>query len=198
MAKVGLFGGTFDPIHKAHIKIGKEVLKKMELDCIVYLPAGNPPHKEQGGATAFERYDMVKEAIDGIENFYVSDFEIKKKEPCYSVETIRHFINSYKNDEFVFIIGEDSLDYIDKWYKAEELLKLCPFVAVGRGGFESDVEKKIEYLRAEFGAEIFFVEIEEMDIASSKIRELIKEGKDVLKFLPKKVLDYISKNKLYI
>ncbi len=198
MAKIGLFGGTFNPIHKAHINIGKEVLNKMNLDAIVYIPSGNPPHKEAGQTSGKQRYDMVRLAIDGIEGLYVSDFEIKKEKPCYSVETISHFLREYPNDEFVFIIGEDSLDYIEKWYRADELLKLCAFVALGRGGYESDIEKKIKYLKDEFFAEVSFLKTEEMDVSSSEIRSLIRDKKDVSRFLTKEVLDYILENKLYI
>lgn len=198
MSKIGLLGGTFDPIHNAHLKMGQAALRQMELDAVVYIPAGNPPHKKVRGASVKDRYNMVKAAVEGKDGLFVSDFEIKKDGPCYSVETVAHFIEKYPEDEFVFIVGEDSLDYVDKWYKPEILLRLCPFAVVGRGGFESDIEKKISFLKAKFGADVFYVKTEEMSVSSSEIRKMIKDGKDVSGLVSKEVLDYINENNLYV
>lgn len=198
MALIGLFGGTFDPIHSAHIYMGCAVKEKMNLDKVIYIPAGNPPHKSAVTTYAYHRLNMVKLAIDDIAFFEASDYEINKTTYSYSVETVEHYIRKNPFDEFVFIVGEDSLNYVEKWHKPQVLLSLCKFAVVGRGGSENDIVRKINKLKQIYNADITFVKTSEKDISSSMIRERIKDNKDVSDFLDKKVLQYIKDNALYI
>lgn len=197
MALKGLFGGTFNPIHKAHIYMGKAVKEKMNLDKVIYIPAGNPPHKLAEDTSAQNRLNMVNLAVNDIDFFEVSDYEIFKKTYSYSVETVAHFKNIYPKDEFVFIIGEDSLNSIDTWYKPDVLLSLCKFAVVGRGGFYSNMPKQIEKLKKDYGADITYVKTGEINVSSSMIREKIQRNEDVSEFLDEKVLKYITDNALY-
>ena len=197
MSKIGLFGGTFDPIHDAHIHIAKMVLNSLSLDKIIFIPAGVTPHKHAHTNDARIRYEMVKTAIDGMDKFEASDYEVNKATPSYSVETVSYFKELYPEDELVFIVGADSLDYIDKWYNAEKLLVLCAFAVVARGGIEADIEGKIHQLNKDFGAVIYHVKGVEMKVSSSEIRKMIADGKDVSEFVSKSVLAYINKNGLY-
>ncbi len=197
MALIGLLGGTFDPIHNTHISMGIAVKKQMNLDKVIYIPTGNPPHKSSVKTSAEHRLNMVRLAIKDIDFFEASDYEVNKKTYSYSVETLTHFKNENPKDEYVFIVGEDSLDYIDKWYKPEVLLKLCRFAVVGRGGFKSDIPKKIESLKEKYGAEIELVKMSKKNISSSMIRGLIGENKDVSDLIDGSVLKYIKDNALY-
>lgn len=198
MALIGLLGGTFDPVHNAHIYMGQEAKKQLGLDKVLYIPNGNPPHKSTVRTDGKMRFEMVRLAIADYDGFEASDFEVKKKTACYSVETVTYFKEAFPKDEFVFIVGEDSLDYIDRWYKPEILLKLCRFAVIGRGGFDSNIEEKISFLKEKFGAEISYVKAKELEISSSEIRERILKNEDVSDFVPKKVLEYIKNHKLYI
>ena len=198
MALIGLLGGTFDPIHNGHIHIGKAAKSQLNLDKIIYIPNGTPPHKAKVISDGLDRFNMTSLAIQGLDGFSVSDYEIKKTTPGYSVETVSYFKNEFPDDEFVFIMGEDSLDYIDKWYKPEVLLKMCRFAVVIRGGFKGDTEEKIRVLKEEFGADVSFVKCEGIEISSSEIRKRITEGKCVDDFLNAEVITYIKKRGLYI
>ncbi len=198
MALFGLLGGTFDPIHNGHIYIGKEAKSQLNLDKIIYIPNGTPPHKAKVISDGCDRFNMTALAIQGLDGFAVSDYEIKKTTPSYSVETVSYFKRKYPDDEFVFIMGEDSLDYIDKWYKPEELLSLCCFAVVIRGGFKGDTEEKIRVLKDKFNADVSFVKCEGIEISSSEIRERIADGKNVDNFLNSEVIMYIKEHGLYI
>lgn len=198
MALVGLLGGTFDPIHNGHIHIGKAAKKQLGLDKIIYIPNGTPPHKANVISDGNDRMNMVMLALKELDGFYVSDYEIKKTTACYSVETVSYFKKKYSEDEFVFIVGEDSLDYIDRWYKPEELLRLCRFAVVIRGGFKGNTEEKILMLKEKFHADVSFVRCDGIEISSSEIRKRIKAGKSFEEFLNHEVVLYIKNQGLYI
>lgn len=197
MAKIGLLGGTFDPIHNGHLHLGISSKNQLGLSEVVYIPAGNPPHKTSVRTDNEHRLNMIKLAISGEAGLSVSDYEIKKKTRSYSVETIEHFINEFPEDEFVFILGEDSLDYIESWHDAKRLLTICPFAVLKRGGYETGILEKIRFLEEKYGADISLIEVEKMEISSSKIREMVSLGEDIGDFVSYKVKDYIEKNGLY-
>lgn len=197
MAKIGLFGGTFDPIHYAHLFMGQICADTLGLCKVIFVPAGIAPHKEIVATDAISRYQMTKTAIADNPIFEVSDYEIKKKTPSYSVETVEHFKALYPNDELVFILGEDSLDYVERWYRAEKLLQMCSLAVVGRGGFVSDMERKIAFLKESFGTDVYYVKSPELEISSGIIRTMIKEGKSARYLLPDTLLEFISERGLY-
>lgn len=197
MGRIGLLGGTFDPIHNAHIYMGKVAKKFLSLNKVIYIPAGVLAHKKAHTDDAKLRHDMVRLAIDGIEGFEVSDYETKKQTPSYSVETVEYFKSIYPDDELVFIVGEDSLDYVDRWYMADKLLSMCSFAVIGRGGFESDIDQKIAQLESEYRATVYCVEAEEIELASKNIRAMIAAGEDASALLPEKVAEFIQKNDMY-
>lgn len=197
MKRYGIMGGTFNPIHLAHLYIAYEAKEQLNLDKVIFIPTGNPPHKKDNKIIHSNfRYEMVKKAIEDYENFTISDYEIKKEGYSYTYETLKHF----KEDgvELFFIAGGDSLDYVDKWRNPQEVLKNCTFVVFNRGNFDKDAlrEKKI-YLEGKYNANIVLLHIINMDVSSSIIRDRIKEGKRVDFFLPSKVLHYIQNNSLY-
>ncbi len=197
MGKIGLLGGTFDPIHNAHIFMGKAAMEALSLDKLIYIPAGVTPHKQAFTTDAHLRYEMVRLAVSGMEKTEVSDYETNKSTPSYSVETVAHLKTLYPDDELVFIVGEDSLDYIDKWYDARRLLGMCSFAVLGRGGFESDINEKIAQLERDFDAKIYYIKTDELEIASKDIRRMIAEGKDVSGLVPAGVMEFIEKNGMY-
>lgn len=195
--KTAIFGGTFDPVHNGHLMMAKYAYERFGLKRVVFLPNGNPPHKRNCFVTdAVHRYNMVKAATDGFNNFIVSDYEIAKKGYSYSLYTMRHFRKKYGKDTF-FIIGADSLCSIDKWYEYETLLKENKFIVFYRSSEnDGDFLRCVEKYR-NFGADITIADMPKISVSSTEIR--IKLSKGIYGGLPLdgKVLKYITENGLY-
>jgi len=197
MGAIGLFGGTFDPPHKGHIELAKDVLRKFSLDKIIFIPAGNPPHKTNKEITDKKhRYEMVKMSISNIPQFCLSDFDIKNHKPNYSYITIDYFKKCYKNDEIFFIIGADSFRDFPLWKNYRELLTMCNFIVVSRPGVD-----KNEYYKKFSGDEnfssVFFIDDVHYDLSSTELRESIKNKTPCKENFPQGVLEYIKEKELY-
>lgn len=197
MKRYGILGGTFNPIHSAHIYIAYEAKEQLNLDGVIFMPAGNPPHKRDSKIIDAEyRYNMVKEAIQSYESFIISDYEIKREGFSYTYKTLQEINND--DIELFFISGADSLMDIEKWRHPEIILDNCKFVVFNRGDVSKDIlEEQRNNLLSKYNAEIILLDVVNIDISSSMIRQRIKEGKRVDFFLPKEVLAYIEKNGLY-
>lgn len=185
MKKIALFGGTFDPVHKAHIEIAKTALACLGLDKVIFVVAGQPPHKTGDyRSDAHHRYNMVKTAIKGEKGLEVSDYEIKKSGKSYSYLTAAHFKKEYPGSKLYFIIGDEAFRELPTWRNPEKLSELVTFAVFTRDG--GTVSEKCEK-----------IEIEPINISSSQIREMLVEGKDAVVMLPDGVMEYIRKNSLY-
>ncbi|MBU3160126.1 nicotinate-nucleotide adenylyltransferase [Clostridium frigoris] len=197
--KKAIFGGTFDPIHIGHIHIAYEALYSLQLDKILFMPAGNPPNKLNKRITdAKIRYDLVNKAIEGESNFEISDYEINKKENSYTYETIELFSKFQSNIEWYFLIGADSLIDLDNWKNVDRILNACRLVVYNRAGF--DLEKILtqkKYLESKYNKKIIFLDMPIIDISSTSIRKSIKEGRNINYLLPKGVEKIVDKLKLY-
>ncbi len=197
MRKIGLMGGTFDPVHNAHIALAKYAKKQYNLESVIFMTGGNPPHKRDKHITdAKHRYEMTRLAIDGIDGFFASDYEIKKPEYSYSADTLKWLSDKYPGARLYFIIGEDSLAYIDKWYHPAKLVSLCKLLVYPRDSIKT-LETMADKVRKELDADIGIIDAPVMDISSTDIRERIGKDLDVSDMLPKPVLDYIKDKKLY-
>lgn len=197
MGRIGLFGGTFDPPHAGHIELAKKVLDDFDLSEIIFIPAGNPPHKQDVKKTdKLHRYQMVKLATEGFSRFSVSDFDIKNEKPNYSYITIDHFKKMYPDDEIFFIIGADSLRDLPLWMNYKELLTMCTFIVVPRPGIdESDYFNK--YSPDDPEPRLLFLEDFSYDLSSTELREKLAKGVAVYTDFPDGVKKYIEENKLY-
>lgn len=197
MKRYGIMGGTFNPIHLAHIYIAYEAKEALELDKVIFLPSGNPPHKKGNKIIdAKYRFDMVKYAIQDYEGFTIDDYEIKNSGYSYTCDTLMY----YKNEdiEIYFISGADSLMDIEKWKNPDVVLSNCVFVTFNRGQYKKEeLILQKEYLEKKYKAKIVLLDIVNMDISSTMIRKRIKDSKRVDFFLPEKVLNYIQDNNLY-
>lgn len=196
MKKYGIMGGTFNPIHLAHLYIAYEAKEQLNLDKVMFMPAGNPPHKKNTIIDADYRYEMVSKAIEDYNGFEINSYEIDKNGYSYTYETL----NELKEPDvkLYFIAGADSLMDIEKWKNTKDVLNNCTFVVFNRGEFNKEtLNSQKEYLESKYSAEIEVLEIMNIDISSTIIRQRIKEGKRVDFFLPNKVLEYIDKNNLY-
>jgi len=190
--KIAILGGTFDPVHNAHMIIAQYAKEQYNIDRLIFMPGGNPPHKKNVTDKKF-RYDMTKLAVG--DNFEISDFEVNREEYSYSLFTLLAFREKYPHDDIYFIIGEDSLDDIQKWYKPEEILKLCKLLVFPRKN--EKLCKKIEDTKAALGGEIFAIDAPVFGISSTQIRQRIKEEKSIEYIVPPKVAEYIEENELY-
>lgn len=186
--KIGILGGTFNPIHIGHLILAEEAREKLALERIIFVPTYLPPHKENSDiAPANRRLEMVRLAIKGNAKFSVSDMEIKRDGKSFTIDTLREFKKIYPGDELFFIIGSDLLNYLDAWKDLDDIIKLVKFVVVTRPGFA--LEKIPSYIST--------FAINAVDISGFEIRRRVKENKSLRYLVPDAVRTYIIKNKLY-
>ena len=197
MERWGIIGGSFDPIHLAHIYIAEEAKKKLNLDKIIFMPVGSQPLKQHKKATkASLRFKMVKTAIKGKLGFEVSDYEIKKEGLSYTYKTLEHFKES--NRELYFITGADCLMDLEKWRSVDKILDISIFVVLTRPGFDlKKLYEQKDYIENKYNGKIIFLNVEGIDISSTSIRSKIRDGEKVDNLLNKDVYRIIEEENLY-
>lgn len=191
-ARVGLFGGTFDPVHNGHTTIASSFLNSNHIDELWILLTPYPPHKQDESHTNYSiRLRMLEAAFSGCKGVTVSDVEQKLPKPSYSIQTIKYLKAQYPDAEFVFCMGEDSLAQFHTWRDYQEILQECDLLVAKRPGVShQQVESSIL-------DHVQFVDHEPLDISSTDIREQIKAGDSVADLVPEKVLKIIEKEQLY-
>ena len=183
MKRLGILGGTFDPIHNGHLVMAQIALETMKLDQVVFVPSNLPPHKKQKGIfAAADRFKMVKLATTGNSFFSVSDVEFIRPGKSYTIDTVKHFKKAYPKTLLFFITGSDSFSTISSWKNWQEILNFVQIIVVNRPG-KYQFNKKIKH---------FTVSMPSMDVSSSLVRERIKKNKSVRYFVPDKVYEYIE------
>lgn len=199
MKKIGVFGGTFDPIHIGHIYIAYEAYKILELDEVIFMPAGNPPHKKWKYITdEIIRYEMVKKAIEPYSFFSINNYEIEKKGLSFTYETLRYLHESFKEVELYFISGADCLINLNSWKNINEIFKFSNLVVFNRPGFDkNDLLKRKEEFDREYCTNIVYLDLLNIEISSTLIRERVHDSLEVKFFLPPGVVDIIDKYNLY-
>lgn len=198
--KIGIMGGTFDPIHNGHLMLGEYAYKQFSLDQIWFMPNGNPPHKssETIESQTKNRVEMVRRAISRTEYFSLQLYEVENKAVNYSYKTMEYFKKVYPQHEFYFIIGADSLFSIETWVHPELLLQDCIVLAAFRDDKGTkEMFAQIQYLNKKYGADIRLLNTPNVDISSSGIREKMKEGQSIKEDVPEDVFDYIEEKQLY-
>lgn len=192
--KIGIFGGTFDPVHIGHVEMARYAKENFSLERVIFVPNGNPPHKKGRSIEDFShRFKMLEIACEGCKGFEISDYE-RGTHFSYSLDTMRHFRKIYGNDVY-FIIGADSLLTIHKWYEYEKLLKENKFIVFLRGDDKilSDCVEKYRKI----GCEIYTADMPEICASSTKIRNDVALGVLPDEILNEKVAQYIRENGLY-
>lgn len=200
MAKIGILGGTFDPIHNGHILLGRQAYEEYRLDRVWFMPSGTPPHKRDHRVTEGTlRRDMVQLAIEGVPYFAYSDFELKRPGNTYTAQTLRLLREAFPDDAFYFIVGADSLYQIEHWYHPEQVMAGATLLAAGREYEEEhrSLDQQIAYLTTRFGARIRKLHCGEVDISSAGLRRMAARGEDIRPYVPAAVADYIRLNGLY-
>ena len=198
MEKYGIFGGSFNPIHYGHLMICEYIKEEMGLDKVIFIPTGNPPHKEIG-VSAEDRYEMVRLAISPNPDFEISDIETTRVNLSYTVDTIRELKKIYKEEKLYFLIGLDSLFQLKTWKKIGDLSQEIEFVVALRPGYidKEEINNEIDFLRENFGTKINLIKTPLYEISSTDLRDRIHEGKSLRYLIPKKVLDYIEESGFY-
>lgn len=186
--RIGILGGTFNPIHIGHLILAEEARERLGLGRVIFVPTYLPPHKDNSDiAPCQDRLTMVKLAISGNKYFSVSDIEIKRNGLSYTIDTIREFENLYPKDELYFIIGSDLLKYLDEWKDLNEIIKMVRFIVVTRPTYP--LEKIPSYITT--------MPIRAVDISAFEIRRCIKEDRSFRYLLPEAVYRYIVRKRLY-
>lgn len=197
--KIGIMGGTFDPPHLGHLLSAEYTAAELELERVIFIPTGLKAYKSaDNAASAADRYAMTAAATAANEKFDISDIEIRNAGINYTGDTLEKLHGIYPGTHFYFIVGADSLDYMDEWHEPEKLFRLCTVAAVGRPGFDkTQIFDKAESLKRRFNADIRYIDMPQIDISSSEIKNRIKAGKSVRYMVPGCVEEYIKREQLY-
>lgn len=197
MKQVAILGGTFDPVHLGHLIIAEQAYNFFELDQIIFLPSGKPPHKNDNKiSSGRHRLEMVKIAVADNPHFSYSDWELGQQGKTYTADSLRYFKNSGVADKFFFIIGADSLIDIYKWKETKFLLKHANFIVARRPGYSLKNILSDERYKP-YRKYLHFMDSQLIDISSSRIRQLVKQDKSIRYLTIPEVINYINKNNLY-
>ena len=172
--RIAIFGGSFDPIHVAHVTVVEEALKKLNIDLLIVIPTYLNPFKSSFYLNPETRFNLLKKVFKDFEKVQICDYEINQEKTSYSIDTVNYLRNLYNPSKIYLIIGEDNLKTLDKWYKIDELKQLVEFVIATRKGFESKKAKEFKNLDVD------------INISSSLLRDKID-----LDYIPKEIKDDI-------
>jgi nicotinate-nucleotide adenylyltransferase len=188
--KIGILGGTFDPIHLGHLQLAQNARAQFSLDKVIFVPAYQPPHKPEflSRTSAEDRYEMLRLAIEGEPFLEPSDCELVRKGISYTCDTIDTFAEKYPNSTFFLILGKDAFAGIDTWHRAAELKKKVRFLVAQRGAGDIFVPE---------GARVERIQMPLCPISASGIREAIQQRKNADDFVPPKVFQFIHEHALY-
>lgn len=197
--KVGIMGGTFNPVHMGHLVLAEAARLQHGLDEVWFMPSGKPPHKKkQEILPDAQRSDMIRLALEENDAFYFSDLELRREGTIYTSDTLEILCREHPKDEFYFIIGGDSLMQLESWHEPQEIFQRAVILASRRNGLDGEeLQEKMEELQEKYHARIRYVSIPSLEISSAQIRKRICDNESVRYLLPEKVYAYICKNQLY-
>lgn len=197
--RIGIFGGTFDPIHIGHLVIAEAAREEYALERVIFVPAAHPPHKLARFITPEEdRLAMVRLATESNPYFEVSDVEIRRPGLSYTVDTLRWFHTQFPPDtEFYFILGMDTLLELPTWKYIDELLELTHFIGALRPHYERDPEKVIAHFGRTGRERIHALAVPQLEISATDLRNRMENGRSVRYFIPAAVREYVIKNGIY-
>lgn len=210
--KLGIFGGTFNPVHLAHLRIAEEIRETFSLEKVIFVPAATPPHKPLADELSFsERLKMVTMAVRDNPFFSVSDLEGKRGGKSYSIDTLNILRKLHPEDEFYLIMGSDSFADFRTWKEYSSIFSCCNIVTIGRPGtvislgtalpveiaHEFIYHEDLDVLSHSSGHSVYSIEGTKLDISSTAIRSLIREGRSIKYLVPDTVEEYIKQQRLY-
>lgn len=199
--KIGIMGGTFNPIHNGHLTLAESALQQYQLDNIWFMPSGLPAHKSNSELLpAAVRLHMVELAIEGKNAFSASSYEIDREGFTYTADTLSSLKKDYPEEEFFFIIGGDSLMKFHHWVKPEIISSHATLLAAGRNGYTlEELQQQAQKLNDLFQTKVLFLDMPELNISSNEIRTLCKtkQTEQIKQYVPEAVADYIIRENLY-
>ncbi len=199
MRTIGIFGGSFNPIHMGHVLLARQSLGAFSLDLLAVIPSGNHPFKgETETVTAEDRYQMAVAAFAEDDRIAVSDMEIRTPGVGYTIDTLARMAEAFPEDRLVLVQGADIVFELDRWHRADELGRYCSVGVASRRGFMSEqVEERIYELRDSLNLRIDFAEMDIPDISSTELRAMLAEGRDCAGLIPDPALRIILERGLY-
>jgi nicotinate-nucleotide adenylyltransferase len=190
LARIGILGGTFDPPHNGHIAIAEAALKELRLDKIIFIPAGLPPHKTKRPVSSkADRLEMLRLTIKGKRQFEISEIEIDRAGPSYTVDTLRYLCEHNPHDQFFYLIGADNISEMETWRLPNEIIELVTVAVASRPGFTSS---------GIFRDKVIYFNMTAVDISSTKIRNRVKLNLPIEGLIPLDVEEYIREKGLYL
>ena len=198
--KIGIMGGTFDPIHMGHLILGEQSYEQFQLDKVLFMPSGNPPHKRNraGRASDGQRVDMVRLAIEDNPHFELSLAEMHETGYTYTYRTLEELKEQNPDTDYYFIIGADSLFTFDEWKEPARICRACTLVVAVRDHASSDeLNQEIKRLSAEYEGRFTLLDTMNIDVSSHQIRSWVSEGKSLKYYVPDPVISYMKENGIY-
>lgn len=193
LLKVGIMGGTFDPLHIGHMMAAEAARYTYGLDEVWFMPSHIPPHKHEAGVSGADRLAMVLETLRAHDSFRTLDWEITRGGVSYTIDTVRELKQKYPHFDFYFIIGADMVQNLPEWHGIEELVQSLTFIGVGRPG----TPLNLEALPGFIAEKVQLADMPLVDISSTMLRERIAEGKSIRYMVPDAVFDYVQRSGLY-
>lgn len=197
--KIGIFGGTFDPVHYGHLLLAETCREQLALEEIRFIPAGNPPHKAGAAISdGHARADMLKLALSGYPEYQVDRRELRRQGPSFTVDTLTEFRTEYPDAELFFLMGADSLVEMPTWRQPERIVELATVVAVNRPGTRLPSS---EWLAAKIGTlagQIQLISMPGTDLSASDLRQRIRDGRELRFMTPKAVEAFIHQHRIYL
>lgn len=192
--RIGLFGGTFSPLHNAHMLVARKALAQFGLSEVLFVPSGCPPHKAVEGRVSKEhRYEMVRQVVEQYEKLNVSRIELDREGRSYTIDTLEKMKEIHGSDGVCFIVGADLLAEIDTWKSPGKLLRSVPFIIAPR-----NKHSRKEFVDPVFeDASLSFLDMEKVDLSSTWVRDQIVKGKEISDVVPAQVVEYIEGHGLY-
>ena len=196
--RVGLMGGSFDPIHLGHIAIAGEARDALQLSHVLFLPSGRPPHKAHLGASPAQRLEMTRLAVEPLPWAQASDVEVCRQGTIYTVDTLQILSSQHPEAAFYYIIGADTLLDLPNWRNTQKVCTLCRFICLHRPGVADEaIGTALEDLRSRYGAQVHLGPASGPDISSTEIRRRVARGQSTEGLLPGAVRAYIDRENLY-
>jgi nicotinate-nucleotide adenylyltransferase len=187
--KIGILGGTFDPIHTGHLVLAQECWSRLVLDKVIFVPAYIQPLKDkEGEVSSADRLNMVRLALEEDDRFEISTFELDAKARSYTIDTIKHFRQLYEGEDIFFLTGSDSAESLSMWKDIDQILELCHFTIATRPGWGMD---------SPYGDRVTKIQAPGLEISSSMIRERIQKKEPIDYLVPHPVVKYIRNKGLY-
>lgn len=196
--KIGIMGGTFNPIHIGHLILAQKAYEEYGLDEIMFITSGDPPHKQVNHVSADMRGEMTRLAISDNPAFSYSNMEIIREGYSYTYLTLLELKEIYADAELYFLLGADSLFYLEKWKNPDIIMQNAVILAANRNTNNEQLYTKIDALKKDYDADIRIIDMPNIDVSSSFIRHMVNTGRSVKYYVPDKVIDFIRENNLYL